>query len=226
VTVANDGREAVEHYLETTFDLILMDMQMPEMDGLQATVAIRGLEQGTRVPIIAMTANAMLEDRKRCFEVGMDGFLTKPIAVETLRKTLAGVGGAASTESAVTVQKTSPADGEAPFDLATALAQVGDNHDLLTQLGDILLEEWPLRRASLREAAKADQQAEVAAMAHRCKGSFGAIAAGPAHRLAARVEQAGKAGQATVELVGSLIEAGDLCCEALAAWRRNGVETA
>jgi CheY-like chemotaxis protein len=81
VTVANDGGEAVAAVKNAEFDLVLMDVQMPNMSGLEATAAIRALERGTgrRLPIVAMTARAMKGDEERCLEAGMDGYLAKPI---------------------------------------------------------------------------------------------------------------------------------------------------
>ena len=81
VTVANNGREAVEIFQQAPFDVVLMDVQMPEMDGLSATAAIRELQRasGARVPIIAVTAHAMVGDRERCLSAGMDGYVSKPI---------------------------------------------------------------------------------------------------------------------------------------------------
>jgi CheY-like chemotaxis protein len=87
--VAN-GREVIDAMMQTRFDLILMDCQMPEMDGFQATVAIRELEKESkkRIPIIALTANAMKEDEERCLKCGMDGYMSKPIKKEKLAETL------------------------------------------------------------------------------------------------------------------------------------------
>ena len=81
VTVASHGREALECWRTGTFDLILMDIQMPEMDGFEATRAIRAQEQtsGQHIPIVAMTAHAMMGDRELCLEAGMDEYVSKPI---------------------------------------------------------------------------------------------------------------------------------------------------
>ena len=88
IAVSN-GREAVQSFQTSLFNLILMDCQMPEMDGFEATQAIRDLEVGeSRVPIIALTANAMQGDRERCIECGMDDYLSKPIALDRLADSL------------------------------------------------------------------------------------------------------------------------------------------
>ena len=79
VAVANNGLEAIALLKDQQFDCILMDMQMPELDGLEATRRIRAVQDMAEVPIIAMTANVMEEDKDRCLEAGMDDFLTKPI---------------------------------------------------------------------------------------------------------------------------------------------------
>jgi CheY-like chemotaxis protein len=93
VAVASNGRQALEMQGRQAFDLILMDVQMPELDGLQATAAIREREKsaGTRVPILAMTAQAMKGDRERCLAAGMDGYISKPVKPEELWASIATV---------------------------------------------------------------------------------------------------------------------------------------
>jgi CheY-like chemotaxis protein len=88
-TVASNGRVALEELARATFDLVLMDIQMPVMDGYEATRAIRAREtSGFRMPIVALTANTTLEDRESAFAAGMDAFLTKPVRIEELRATV------------------------------------------------------------------------------------------------------------------------------------------
>ena len=96
VEVARNGREAVQLHGAGSFDLILMDVQMPEMDGFEATAAIRALEQrtGAHIPVVAMTAHAMAGYQQRCFDAGMDGYMTKPIRRDVLLQTLARFEGA------------------------------------------------------------------------------------------------------------------------------------
>ena len=93
VEVVSNGREALAAVVRRPFDLVLMDVQMPEMDGLEATAAIRAQERqkGQHLPIIALTANAMKGDAEVCLAAGMDDYVSKPIKIEALRAALAGI---------------------------------------------------------------------------------------------------------------------------------------
>ena len=95
IVVANNGREALAALESERFDLILMDIQMPEMSGLEVTAAIRRKEKdtGEHIPIVATTASAMKEDKERCLEAGMDGYISKPIEREILFETIDRVDG-------------------------------------------------------------------------------------------------------------------------------------
>jgi CheY-like chemotaxis protein len=91
VALAGNGRQALDFWAASHFDVIFMDMQMPEMDGLEATREIRRLERGTgeRICIMAMTANAMSGDRERCLDAGMDGYFSKPMRAQEVLDWLA-----------------------------------------------------------------------------------------------------------------------------------------
>jgi CheY-like chemotaxis protein len=93
VTLAANGREALACVLSRPFDLVLMDVQMPEMDGLEATAAIRQSERetGGHLPIVGVTAHTMKGDRERCLDAGMDGYVTKPVQAQVLFQAMAAV---------------------------------------------------------------------------------------------------------------------------------------
>ena len=104
VVVANNGREAVQAHQKQPFDLVLMDVQMPEMDGFEATAVIRAWERGaaTHTPIVAMTAHAMKGDREHCLEMGMDGYVSKPLQARLLFEVIESLGaGTAAPRDAV-----------------------------------------------------------------------------------------------------------------------------
>ncbi len=143
VTVASDGREALAAASQQAFDVALMDLQMPELDGLQVTGAIREREKttGGHLPIVAMTASAMEGDRERCLATGMDYHVYKPIHIQELLDVL---------EAAVPPVATPPPDHRpqesgttSPFDRAALLARVDGDHDLLRRMVEPFLANYP-----------------------------------------------------------------------------------
>ncbi len=138
VTLASNGREAIEAWRSGTFDLLLMDVQMPDMDGLTATRLIREEEasRGCHVPVIAMTAYAMPGDRERCLQAGMDDYVAKPIDPEELmavigRNSVKGVAAAPAAPAVVTAVAQSAADEQPVFDRAALLFRLGGAESLL-----------------------------------------------------------------------------------------------
>lgn len=196
VTVANNGREAVERFRSGPFDLILMDVQMPEMDGLEATRTIRGLETGgDHIPIIAMTAHAMSGDRERCLQAGMDDYLSKPIQAPLLYAAVEG----AQTSASAPPPDTGPTSDAAPVDWKKAVAQVGGDEAVIAELAGLFLAECPGLETGIREAVKTGNAADLRRHAHTLKGSAGVFQAGATVDAARRLEKMGREG----DLVGA-----------------------
>jgi PAS domain S-box-containing protein len=189
VTVANNGQEALGRVMAESFDLVLMDVQMPEMDGLEATAAIRRLESATdrRLPIVAMTAHAMVGDRERCLEAGMDDYLSKPIRARELlaiiEQVIAGV-------SMTGDGKQEPA----AVDWAAALERLQGDRELLEELVGVIRQEAPKLLAAVRAAVERGDAPSLKLAAHTLKGSLGNFAAAKAVEAAKRLESMGKQG--------------------------------
>ena len=199
-TVAN-GLEAVQAQGRVGYDLVLMDCQMPEMDGFSAASEIRRAEAGgRRVPIVALTANAMSGDRERCLAAGMDDYVPKPVVADILREALCRwLGPAAPPVRSPTAPATPPV-----LDVA-ALAQLRSEIDdeVVREVVGVLREQTPPLLAQYRTAAAAGDGDALGGLAHRLKGSsltlglaaFAAVAA-DAERRARSGDGAGAAGLA------------------------------
>ena len=192
VTVANNGREAVEMSAASQFDLVLMDVQMPELDGLQATERIRDREKATkrRLPIIAMTAHAMSGDREQCLAAGMDSYLTKPIRVKELQGALQKFFGSSHSASPALGDKGSNGAGRINWQAAAETVQ--DDPELLQIIVDAVLEEIPQMLSQLKAALATEDAAIVRRSAHTIKGNLRTFEAEAAHKLAEQIEEAGR----------------------------------
>jgi signal transduction histidine kinase/CheY-like chemotaxis protein/HPt (histidine-containing phosphotransfer) domain-containing protein len=194
VVVVGTGQAALDALLRTRFDLVLMDLQMPDMDGLKAVKTIRDHEAGVaaghwqpaaassyaagRIPVIAVTAHAMRGDRERGLAAGMDDYVTKPIQPAAL---------------IAAIERQCPRDGSAavappPVDLTAARRVAGGDEGLRAEVAATFLESCPRQRTELAAAAKAADWARVARIAHALKGAAGAVGATPAQELAAELE--------------------------------------
>jgi CheY-like chemotaxis protein len=187
--VAGNGREAVTAWETQPFDLVLMDVQMPEMGGFEATAAIRAREKATgrHTPIIALTAHAMKGDRERCLRAGMDGYVAKPIQAEELMHAMEEVLPEAGPTPAAP-----PA--EPLLDRAGALKRVGGDLQLLRELAEMFLTECAHLMADLREAITGADAGKLRRTAHTFKGSVAIFGAGAAVEGAKKLEAIGQAG--------------------------------
>ncbi len=184
VTIAINGLEAIKAYEHARaksepFELILMDVSMPEMDGLDATRSIRAKELTPgygHIIIVAMTAFATKEYHDKCFESGMDGYVTKPVRIDELNKTLEPL--MAEVDEPPAPKASAEADAPPtsdPIDLNAALEVVGNDVDILREAVALSLEEVPDELAALRTAVSTSDAKQVEAKAHRLKGVVGTL---------------------------------------------------
>jgi signal transduction histidine kinase/DNA-binding response OmpR family regulator len=182
LVVAGNGNEALSLLATQAFDLALMDIQMPEMDGLTTTMKIREREQGTHrhLPIIAMTAHAMKGDRERCIEAGMDGYVSKPISSQEVKEAISNVlRGRAESELVNSLKglkeetKPSTSPSVAVWDRGKTLERLGGDEKLLYEVIEIFLDDVPKHVASLRRAIAEGNAEAVEGAAHTLKGELG-----------------------------------------------------
>jgi two-component system sensor histidine kinase/response regulator len=191
VKAVENGRRAVtavQHAKGTGFDLVLMDLQMPEMSGFEAVQAIREQEGDVsrRLPIIALTAHAMQGDRERCLNAGMDGYLSKPIEVDELIATVERLGGEESFKQAALAARQAS---DPIFDERAALAYSGGDRRLLKDVVKLFRSDYP---ASLRRIDRALRRRDSEALrlaAHGLKGAIATVGGAAGREAAAELEQ-------------------------------------
>ncbi len=176
LVVVSNGEEALAALEHDAFDVILMDVEMPGMDGLQATAAIREREQvhGGHVPIIAMTAHAMAGDREQCLEANMDGYIAKPLRPHEL---IAEVEGAVGSKTEPLSGAPSGPSTDDILDAPALLARVSGSRDTLRELLDLFEADYPGLLSQARDAARAGDLATLQRAAHSLKGMAATFAA-------------------------------------------------
>ncbi len=169
VTVVSDGEEALHLLSRENFDLVLMDVSMPNLDGLEATRRYRERERGSRTPIIALTAHSRREDRERCLEAGMDAVLTKPIDLKQLEEVIVSVTGAQPIVNAV-----------------------GGNLKLLARVGEAFAKQTPPLLTQIRDAIQMTDADALYRSAHKMKGAVSNFEGDPSFGLAVMLETAAR----------------------------------
>ncbi len=190
VTAVENGAQAVRSFRERRFDLVLMDVQMPEMDGFEATRRIREAEHGTdrHTPVVALTAHALRGDRERCLEAGMDTYLAKPLDAKALFDTVEALGRPETGAIDSSERRVTP---EGAVDPETALERIGGDPALLAELARMFRKESPGIVAQVRDAVALRNASALRRAAHRLKGSLGILAAEPAADAAYVLENIG-----------------------------------
>jgi two-component system sensor histidine kinase/response regulator len=189
VAVSN-GKEALAALATERFELVLMDIQMPEMDGLEATRAIRAAEEetGRHIPIVAMTAHAMKGDRDRCLAAGMDDYVSKPVQPDALFRVI---------QSAVTRTESdsvpaTPADRiDQVFDCEAALERVDGDEEFLAEVIGLFLADAPCRMHEIQNAIEQGDSKHLQSAAHSLKGSAGCLGGCRTSSAALRLEEIG-----------------------------------
>ena len=189
VTVVSNGREALDAIGRQTFDLILMDIQMPEMSGFEATETIRRQERGSgrHLPIIALTAHAMDGDRERCLESGMDGYISKPARGAELSRAIGSL--LAATPGGSEAAKRGDEETQLkPFDRTTLLRRLEGDTELLDEVLQIFLSDCPTMLEKIRRAAARRDAKALLFPAHALKGAAANVCASRIHAVALKLE--------------------------------------
>ncbi len=222
VLIAENGAEVLGAVEKQSFDLILMDIQMPEVDGFEATRSIRERERNTgeHLPIVAMTAHAMKGDREKCLQAGMDGYIAKPINVQQLFETIESL---FHDLQAADEPSEAPAAAGCPLDTTKILERIGGDRELLRELAGLFVGDCPRMLSDIQDAVRDGNAEALQKAAHALKGSVSNFAAEAAVQAAFRLEMMGRnqdmtdAAQALKELEREI----GRVCEGLSALARE-----
>ncbi|MBF0121301.1 MAG: PAS domain S-box protein [Desulfobacterales bacterium] len=213
VVIANNGKEALDILLKEQFDLILMDGQMPEMDGIQATYLIRQKEEEMkkkRIPIIALTAHAMKGDRERFLAAGMDDYISKPIKKDELsaviKRCLEGL--KKEQDKTDNINESTEAEQGEPIDIVEAIEIMDGNIELLKDCFNDFINNYPQLIENIKKAIDDKDSQALDKSAHRFKGTLKYLAAPKGSEFAYYLEMKGKENNFdnTNELYNSLYE--------------------
>jgi len=197
VVLASNGAEACEALRTSIYDLVLMDLQMPVMGGLEATIKIREREKysGEHVPILAMTAHAAAQDEKRCLEAGMDGYLTKPIRGEVLRKEI----DRAVTHSGPTENRNGAMPNgdfsEGDWNVSELMERIEGDHDFFRELLQMFRSDSHATLMKAHEALAQDDLVAMSRAAHTLKGMMKNLSMNAAAEIATALEAAARGGE-------------------------------
>jgi two-component system, sensor histidine kinase and response regulator len=203
VVVVGDGQSAILAIDREAFDVVLMDIQMPDMDGFETAAQIRASEQrsGAHLPMVAVTAHAMKGDRERCLKAGFDGYVTKPFHVDDLLDVIDSLVTPESTRLAAPVPSAQdaplssrPVPSHPAFDRAVALERAGGDVDLLKEIVGVFLTECPQWIAEVKDAVAVRDPSRLQRIAHTIKGAVDNCGASGAYDAALRLERMGREG--------------------------------
>jgi CheY-like chemotaxis protein len=192
-TIAANGQEAVAALVEHSFDLVFMDVQMPEMDGLTATKNIREQEKhtGLHLPIIAMTAHVMKGDKELCLEAGMDGYITKPVSGNRIEEAIARILILAPQGEPFPTVTAAPKS-LIVWNGAQALERLDGDEKLLHEIVQIFLDESPKQLAALKRAVREVNAEQIERTAHGLKGELSYLAMPAVSQRAQELERMGR----------------------------------
>jgi two-component system sensor histidine kinase/response regulator len=191
VTIAANGKKALEALKKESYDLVLMDIQMPEMNGWEATQAIREYEKvtGEHIPIVAMTAHAMKGDKERCTAAGMDDYLTKPIRIPELLSIVDEIGNRKALSKGTRAGSRSQI-----IDLAAALDRLEGDRELFFELAHVFKEGCPRAIEEIRRAIGTQDATMLERHAHNLKGSSANLGASGVPLAAGALEDCARSG--------------------------------